>query len=297
MAPNPILKEKQAGMIAQNQSYTRPMIIIGMLFFIFGSAACSEKTVSNGSDNASRTVGKNLRVMTYNIHHANPPTKAKTGEIDLDAIANVIKNEDPDLVALQEVVVNTVRSNKVNQAEAIAQKVGMKAFFGRAIDHEGGYYGVAILSKYPISETVITPLPEDADPKAEDRVITTAKVSLPGGKNIRFGSTHLDVRSASNRDLQVQRINQLAAQETLPFIIAGDFNALPESSAIQLLDNSFTRTCTDNCEPTIPVINPARTIDFVAYSKTSPFTVISQKVIPERYASDHLPVVVNLQWK
>ena len=268
-----------------------------VVVFTILAASCSQKSVSNGSATANQEAEKILRVMTYNIHHANPPTKEKTGEIDIDAIANAIKNENPDLVALQEVDVNTTRANGVNQAEAIAQKLGMKAFFGRAIDYGGGYYGVAILSKYPMSETTVLPLPEDAEPKSEDRVLTTAKIRLPDGKFIRFGSTHLDVRSAANRDLQVQKIIDVAAQETIPFIVAGDFNATPGSSAINLLDKSLIRTCTDNCEPTIPVINPNRTIDFIAYSKTAPFKVISQKVIPERYASDHLPVVVHLQYE
>jgi endonuclease/exonuclease/phosphatase family metal-dependent hydrolase len=235
--------------------------------------------------------------MTYNIHHANPPSKEKTGEIDLDAIVNVIKSENPDLVALQEVDVNTERSKGVNQAEAIAQKLGMQAFFGRAIDYGGGQYGVAILSKYPISEATVIPLPEDAEPQSEDRVLTMASIRLPDGSFIRFGSTHLDVRSAANRNLQVQKIIEVAAQESIPFVVAGDFNATPGSSAINLLDQNLIPTCTDNCEPTIPVDKPNRTIDFVAFSKTSGFKVISQKVIPERYASDHLPVVVNLQYK
>lgn len=234
--------------------------------------------------------------MTYNIHHANPPSKSETGEIDIDAIVGVIRKENPDLVALQEVDVHTGRSGNVNQAVAIAEKLGMHAFFGRAIDHDGGQYGVAILSKYPLLEARVTPLPEDADPQAEDRVIATAKVKLPGGLVVRFGSTHLDVRSAENRDQQVRAINEMASGGATPFIIAGDFNAMPGSSAIAELDKAFTRTCLDDCEPTIPVINPKRAIDFIAFSKSSPFQVVSQKVVPERYASDHLPVVAILAY-
>lgn len=257
-------------------------------------ASCSNKVVT-GNASPSVTETNQLRVMTYNIHHASPPSKAKT-DIDLEAIIRVIRNEDPDLVALQEVDVNTERSGPGNQAEAIAEKLGMKAYFGRAIDYEGGYYGVAILSKFPLSETTVIPLPEEADPKAEDRVLATARVTLPGGKVIRFGSTHLDVRSAENRDQQVRAINDIASKESVPFIVAGDFNAMPESNTIVELDKVFTRTCLNNCEPTIPVDNPTRTIDFIAFTKGSPFKVISQKVIPERYASDHLPVVVTLSY-
>lgn len=270
----------------------RKNILFFALMFLMVAlvASCAEK-LALSSDGK-----RQLTVMTYNIHHANPPSKQETGEIDIDAIVNVIRKENPDLVALQEVDVNTERSGKVNQAAVIAEKLGMHSFFGRAIDHDGGEYGVAILSKYPLLEAQVIPLPEDADPKAEDRVIATATVKLPGGLAIRFGSTHLDVRSAENRDQQVRAINQMASSNTAPFIVGGDFNAMPGSSAIAELDKAFTRTCIDDCEPTIPVINPKRVIDFIAFSKESPFRVISQKVVPERYASDHLPVVATLAY-
>lgn len=255
--------------------------------------SCSEKVFTN---HLTAQGTRNLRVMTYNIHHANPPSKKESGEIDLDAIVNVIRNENPDLVALQEVEVNTGRSGGVNQAKEIAERLGMKAFFGKAIDYDGGSYGVAILSRYSINDPIVIPLPEDADPKAEDRVLTTASVALPGGMIIRFGSTHLDVRSEGNRNQQVKMINEITSKENKPFIIAGDFNSLPESMAIAELDKVFTRTCITDCEPTIPADKPNRTIDFIAFTTGSPFKVVSQKVIQERYASDHLPVVVTFSY-
>ncbi|WP_299758660.1 endonuclease/exonuclease/phosphatase family protein [uncultured Pontibacter sp.] len=266
-----------------------PYFVI-LLFVAAIAVSCSKSLPSSFS--AKREV----TIMSYNIHHANPPSKEEAGEIDIDAIVAAIRKQNPDLVALQEVDVNTGRAGKVNQAVAIAEKLGMKAFFGRAIDYDGGQYGVAILSRYPLTEATVTPLPEDADPMAEDRVIATAKVELPGGLVVRFGSTHLDVRSTENRDQQVRAINEIAANEPIPFIVAGDFNAMPESSSIAELDKVFTRTCDTDCEPTIPVINPKRAIDFIAFTKDAPFKVVSQKVIPETYASDHLPVVATLSY-
>jgi endonuclease/exonuclease/phosphatase family metal-dependent hydrolase len=236
-----------------------------------------------------------LRVMSYNIHHCNPPTKEASGEIDLEAIVAAIRKEAPDLVALQEVDVNTTRSGAFNQAEEIGRRLGMKAFFAKAIDYQGGEYGVAILSRYPLTETAVVRLPQGSDPKSETRVLATARVSLPQGKTIRFGSTHLDVRNAQTREAQVQHIVAHARRTTTPFIVAGDFNAVPESPAIQALDQYFTRTCQD-CAPTIPVINPKRTIDFIAFTKGAAFKVLSQYVVPERYASDHLPVVAELAY-
>jgi endonuclease/exonuclease/phosphatase family metal-dependent hydrolase len=253
------------------------------------AAGCSPKGV------AGKQGGKSLRVMTYNIHHCNPPSKEASGEIDLEAIVRAIRQEAPDLVALQEVDVNTTRSGAFNQAEEIGRRLGMQAFFAKALDYQGGEYGVAILSRFPLSETAVVQLPQGADPKSENRVLATARVTLPRGQVIRFGSTHLDVRNAQTREAQVQQIVSVAGREATPFIVAGDFNAQPGSPAIQVLDKHFTRTCQD-CAPTIPVINPNRTIDFIAFSQGAPFRVLSQHVVPERYASDHLPVVAELAY-
>ena len=197
------------------------LLIVSTMF-----TACSPKTRQTEAANT-------IRVMSYNIHHCNPPSK-KGGEIDLDAIAGVIKAQKPDLVALQEVDVNTKRSGKINQAEAIAEKLGMHYYFAKAIDHEGGDYGTAVLSRFPFRKTETIKLP-NPEPK-EHRVVALTEVSLPGGTVIRFGSTHLEVSSAVNREAQMKEINRIAGTGGTPFIIAGDFNAMPGSVTINLLD-------------------------------------------------------------
>ena len=211
------------------------------------------------------------------------------------AIAKVINQQQPDLVALQEVDVHTNRSGKqLNQAAELARQTGMKAYFAKAIDYDGGEYGVAILSKHPIENTQVYKLPTAADTNGEPRVLATAVVII-NGKRLRFASTHLDAqRSDTNRLLQVQQIVNLLQTDSLPVIIAGDLNAAPGSPVINIFDRAFTRTCV-NCAFTIPVINPTKTIDFIAY--TGSFTVKDHKVIAETYASDHLPVmaVLNMQ--
>jgi endonuclease/exonuclease/phosphatase family metal-dependent hydrolase len=61
-----------------------------------------------------------IRVMSYNIHHANPPSKAKDSTIDMQAIADVIIKANPDLVALQEVDNRTTRSGvNLNQEQEL----------------------------------------------------------------------------------------------------------------------------------------------------------------------------------
>ncbi len=234
-----------------------------------------------------------LRIMSYNIHVGIPPTKP--GITDIDAIVRAIKEQDPDVIALQEVDVNTARTGKINEAAIIAEKLKMNFFFAKAIDHDGGDYGVAILSKYPLSETKIHRLTTVEGTKGEPRVMATAKITLKNRIAIRFASTHLDAQSSPvNREKQIAEIVEISSSETLPFIIAGDFNAQQTSSVIKKLDEKFTRTCQD-CAPTFPVVKPNRAIDFIAFSNTSKIKVLSHSVIQEHYASDHLPIVASLE--
>ncbi|MEJ7779493.1 MAG: endonuclease/exonuclease/phosphatase family protein [Daejeonella sp.] len=99
--------------------------------------------------------------------------------------------------------------------------------------------------------------------------------------------------SAGNRDLQAAEINRIAGLQTAPFIVAGDMNADPQSNAIRILEQKFTRTCS-SCDFTIPVSNPTRTIDHIAYSNGANISVLFTKAIQEKYASDHLPVLTEL---
>jgi endonuclease/exonuclease/phosphatase family metal-dependent hydrolase len=234
-----------------------------------------------------------LKVLCYNIHHALPPSK-KDG-IDLDAIARVISQCQPDLVALQEVDVHTKRSGAFDQAEELGRKTGLKAYFIKAIDYDGGEYGVAILSRYAMSDLKRYPLPTKEGTGGEPRVLGAATITLPGKREIVFACTHLDAQADSvNRALQINAIAEALKKSTVPVVIAGDFNAHPGSGVIGMLDTYFKRTC-DPCDFTIPVDKPKRAIDFIAFSPEKKFTVKKHEVISERYASDHLPVFAELE--
>jgi endonuclease/exonuclease/phosphatase family metal-dependent hydrolase len=237
-----------------------------------------------------------LKVLCYNIHHASPPSRP--GVIDLDAIARVISAWQPDLVALQEVDVFTRRSGQhSNQAVELGKKTGLTPYFFKAIDHDGGEYGVAILSRYPVTETNRYPLPSKEGTGGEHRVLGTVTVKLSNKREIIFGCTHLDAqRDSVNRRLQMNAIVALLKDSAHPVILTGDFNAGPASEVIRTLDNNFNRTC-DPCDFTIPVVNPKKAIDFIAYAPAELFVVKKHEVIPEQYASDHLPVFAVLELK
>ena len=123
--------------------------------------ACGKKLMQNGNLPAIEDSRKEnaIRVLSYNIHHANPPSKP--GIIDIEAIAKVIAKESPDIAGLQEVDFKTNRSGRnSNQAAELARLSGMPYYyFAKAIDYDGGEYGLAILSKFPMEEMKSTHLP------------------------------------------------------------------------------------------------------------------------------------------
>jgi len=235
-----------------------------------------------------------LRVMTYNIRHASPPsTPAK---IDLDTLVDIIHTQAPDFLALQEVDVKTRRSGVSNdEASEIGRKTGMHVFFGQAISFDGGGYGVALLSKYPIDTVQLFRLPSIGD--AEARVLIVANIRVQN-KIIAFACTHLDAgKEEVIRMLQVKTIGELQKEIPYPMVLAGDLNAEAGSNVINYIDKYFTRSCKKNCPLTIPADKPDATIDYVAYRSSDPFKVISHKVLNETYASDHLPMVAELEIK
>jgi len=87
---------------------------------------------------------------------------------------------------------------------------------------------------------------------------------------------------------------QVVKGESLPVVIAGDFNAQPGSDVIKQLDVQFTRTCVGDCPFIIPETAPNRTIDYIAFSPGK-FSVLAHNVVDEAYASDHRPVKAVLQ--
>src|SRR5512145_1706973 len=75
------------------------------IIFLFAIiVSCNYSFAQNMEWSASHEVLR-IRVLTYNIHHCNPPSSP--GVIDPEAIATVIRQQQPDLVALQEVDIRT----------------------------------------------------------------------------------------------------------------------------------------------------------------------------------------------
>ena len=251
--------------------------------------ACNRRTSPTSATQRSNE----LHVLSYNIHHCNPPSAGNL--IDVDTIAAVIKKVNPDVVALQEVDVNTNRSGTIDQAKVLGEKTGMKSYFFKAINHDGGEYGLAILTNLTVVNLNKYALPTVPESKGEPRILATIELKGKNGKNFLFACTHLDAQSnPQNRLLQIKEINRIASGAQLPVIIAGDLNAATGTEVINIFDQQFKRTCS-NCAFTIPVLKPNKTIDFIGFSPANGFDVLEHEVINETYASDHLPVRARLK--
>lgn len=234
-----------------------------------------------------------LRVLTFNIYHG----ATMQGDFDLDYIANVIRNADPDLVALQEVDFLTRRAKGYDLATELGWRLKMVPLFARAMFYDGGEYGEAILSKHSFVTTRNVPLPftGDREPRAAVEAITV----LSSGDTVAFIGTHLDhTGDDSDRILQARMINEVFAQSRYPSILAGDLNAVPGSVPIGILEEVWSSSYErDAPVPTYPSGNPVKKIDYVMFRPADRWKVISREVIQDSVASDHCAYLVILELK
>lgn len=223
-----------------------------------------------------------LRVLTYNIHHGEGTDK----QFDYERLAVVIKNLKPDVVALQEVDRGTERASGVDQAKLLARLCHMHYAFGQAMPHQGGQYGDAILSRFPITKTIVHPLPYQLD--LEPRAAVEVVIQPAGIGPISFVDTHLCHKSEELRVQQAQRLVQLFPSEKgNPVILAGDFNSRPGSDPMNVLLNTGW----------IDAVSPHSVIDYVLVRRCDPWEVKEITIIEEPVVSDHSPVLVVLQWR
>ncbi len=235
-----------------------------------------------------------LKVLTYNIHHG----EGVDGKLDLARIAKVITDAGADLVALQEVDQKTTRTGGVDQAAEIARLTGLKFAYGKAIDYQGGAYGQALLSRWPLEnfEVHLLPNPQSTPAKViEQRIAISAMVKPPGMEAFRFVGTHLDAtRDDTARWEQANQLIALFTKNTGPTILVGDLNSRPETRAMKALFAGFRDASAAKPEFTIPAGKPTGRIDYVLLYPEGAWTARSSQVIPEAVASDHRPVLVEV---
>lgn len=221
-----------------------------------------------------------LRVITYNIHHAEGTDKA----LDLDRIAAVIKAERPDVVCLQEVDRNLPRTRNLDFPAILSEKLGMQGVFEPNYRFDGGEYGNMILTRMRIEshENIPLPNPKEQEPRGMLRV--TIQVN---GRLVDVLNTHLGL-DAEERLAQASEI--VTRLEDFPAILAGDMNETRMGPALQILLQKMKDT------GSLQASSNRRRIDFVLASRH--FIPIKSQIVKTpvtEVASDHLPVVADVR--
>ena len=170
-----------------------------------------------------------LRVLTLNIWNLSGPWKERREEI-----VTAVRELDADIVCLQEIVDDGDR----NSARWVAERTGYDAVATAGVEARPGLtFGPAILSRWPIEREQHWRLPNDPGPTDIERVLLHART-----RGIDVFTTHLTSLYPSGRlrERQCLAIDELVAvhadpESAVPAILAGDFNAEPDSTEIRFL--------------------------------------------------------------
>ena len=245
-------------------------VALAVLFCALMPAACTTQTTA-------------VKFMSYNIRNGRGADDVQ----DLGRIAEVIGRVAPDVVALQEVDSVTGRMNGRFIPEELGRMTGMHARFCRAIDYDGGGYGIGLLSRAePLSVRRI-PLPG----REEARVLLMAE--FPG---YVVCVTHLSLTPEDQR-ASLPIIRQATDTCRKPVLRAGDFNMKVAKTVLDGLGGAF-RPLSDTTQMTFPSDKPSIRIDYILGRGLPESAVVTERQVDtSTVASDHCPLWVSLAWK
>jgi endonuclease/exonuclease/phosphatase family metal-dependent hydrolase len=238
-----------------------------------------------------------IRMLVYNIHAG----KDAKGIDNLARVADIIRTTNADIALLQEVDRGTTRSGQVDQPTVLSSLTGFRAAFGKTLDYQGGDYGIAVLSRWPISSDTLFNLPvepaqERAGGSREPRGALQVVVQAPGVP-ISAINTHIDAsREDFYRKQEMATLLRLATTSVSELhrltLVGGDLNSEPGSAVIEMVAASPLRDAWTECGEgtgfSYPADKPVKRIDYLLLP--SDWKCVSAKVI-ETEASDHRPVL------
>lgn len=234
-----------------------------------------------------------LRVVTYNTHGC----IGIDGNRSVERIADVLRACDADVIGLQEIDVGRARSGGLDQAEAIAVRLGMNHVFGAALDDGVGQYGNAILSRHPLEHLRTEKLPTWRA-VSEPRCFVHARVSTPD-LDLDVLATHFGLGPIERMGQARRVVEELGAAPKCT-VLLGDLNCGRGSIAYRRVSTAV-RDAQHTVDPrrvraTYPSWRPVLRIDHVFVAEG--LEVLEAEVSDwglAREASDHLPVIVTVR--
>lgn len=237
----------------------------------------------------------------------------------LDALVDFLKQENPDIVAMQEVTrgdVSYYRDKTVNIFEYVKTKTGLDGYFGgnqKFADSAESLFGNAVLTKLPITGSKVLSLKEFAPVRLsefEDSSIFPylARLAIDvmidvDGRGVHAISWHGAWTAPPADTTETLRQAKIVADYlkslNSPFILGGDLNNIPESKTVGLISSVTNNLMTGSnvvqtTHPKLHKITPrGYMVDYIFCS--AHFKKLSLRV-PEVAISDHLPVVSVLEF-
>lgn len=284
----------------------RTILLLTLILFVSGSkAAQTTATPAGGAflESPAPPAEGSLRLVTWNVAHGRaeafhqallPKTEV---ERNLGQIADVLRHEHADVVALQEADGPSAWSGGFDHVSRLAQEANLGYSFRG--DHNPfdflGYdvsSGTALLSRLPLSDSRSQPF--DANWRDTKGFVVSA-IDLPGtGRTIDLVSIHLDFLNPSERRQQIEELAAALQGRNRPLVILGDMNC-GGAAELGLFESllGVRPFRPDLDEPTFPAGAPARRIDWVLVSNDLQFT--GYRTLQARL-SDHLGVVADVRF-
>lgn len=231
------------------------------------------------------------KVMTYNIQSCNDFEEKHLGS--QQKLSAYLREVDADVVVLNEV--RDIPGNPLteDQAGVIARELGWNYRFAKAIDLYDGSYGNAILSRHPINDFSVTPIPlkelepgEEPPRWREARCVLRAEVEIDGETLVVFGS-HFGL-SAGEQKYAVEITSALLDAEKKPHVFMGDLNMEPDNPILAPIFARMKDTSVVMPEPKLSHISDTPTVK-IDYVFVSDGIRVLDADIPASLISDHRP--------
>ena len=208
----------------------------------------------------------------------------------LPEIARFIKSIDPDVVGLIEVDTGSIRSRNVNQAEKLADDLGMNT------SYETKYGTKSLNQLLPIvrmqgNAFMAAPRVHGETFHYFDTGIKRRIIELEM-EDFAIYLVHLSLKYR-HRHLQLRRLYDLIQETKKPVVVAGDFNTFWGENEIYLfMKAAGLQSANVDSRPTYPSRAPRKELDFILYQDG--INVASFDIPDVRY-SDHLPLVCDFE--
>jgi len=208
----------------------------------------------------------------------------------LPEIAKFIKSVDPDVVGLIEVDTGSIRSRNINQAEKLADDLGMNT------SYETKYGQKSFNQLLPIvrmqgNAFMAAPRMHGETFHYFDTGIKRLIIELEMQDYAIF-LVHLSLKYR-HRHLQLRRLYDLIQETKKPVVVAGDFNTFWGENEIYLfMKAAGLRSANVDSRPTYPSRAPRKELDFILYQDGIKVTSFD---IPNIRLSDHMPLVCDFE--